>query len=96
MPGDFFNDANTQDGGSAWTRANERTGFFARNDATTPAPEHSVGGNGLFGLSTVPNASGVFGANNNGGTGVAGFSERGDGVRGITRSGARTGSFREE
>jgi hypothetical protein len=41
------------------------------------------GGNGVFGLSTVPNASGVFGANNNGGTGVFGISVKGVGIRGV-------------
>jgi hypothetical protein len=81
MPGQFNADP-LQDGGDASTASSAHSGLFARNDATDPAPGDVPGGNGVFGLSTVPNASGVFGANNNGGIGVAGFSQSGIGIRG--------------
>jgi len=77
------------DGMDARTASSARSGIFARNDATTAAPAGTPGGNGVFGLSTVPNASGVFGANNNGGTGVAGVAHgNGDGVAGFSENGA--------
>ncbi len=79
MPGSFGQTDN-DDGADASTASSAKSGIFARNDATSPAS--GVGGNGVFGLSTVPDASGVFGANNNGGIGVAGTSERGVGVLG--------------
>jgi len=66
-------------------------GVFGGNDATTPVPAGTpgAGGNGVFGLSTVPNASGVFGANNNGGTGVTGVAHgNGEGVSGFADNGA--------
>jgi hypothetical protein len=90
MPGQFNNDP-SQDGGDASTTSSSKSGIFAHNDATSPAPTNVPGGNGVFGLSTVPNASGVFGANNNGGTGVFGNSDKGDGVRGRTASSANNG-----
>jgi hypothetical protein len=43
-------------------------------------------GNGIFGFSSVPNASGVFGAHDNAGTGVAGHSDHGHGVRGTSKT----------
>jgi len=92
MPGSFGT-TNNDDGAVASTGASEKSGIFGRNDATTPAPAGSVGGSGVFGLSLVPNASGVFGANNGGGTGVFGESASGDGVIGATQSSAKTGIF---
>jgi hypothetical protein len=50
--------------------------------------EPNAGGNGVLGVSLVPNASGVFGAHNNGGTGVAGFSKKGTGVAATSEFGA--------
>jgi hypothetical protein len=47
----------------------------------------------VFGLSTVPNASGVFGANNNGGVGVAGNNDNGSGMVATTKSSANQGIF---
>jgi trimeric autotransporter adhesin len=90
MPGQF-NPSPSQDGGDAFTTSAANSGFFAHNDATSPAPPGSVGGNGVFGLSTVPNASGVFGANNNGGVGVAGNSDEGDGVFGTSNGAGKSG-----
>src|SRR5881396_1211387 len=78
MPGSFLS-STSEDGGVAFTESSAHSGIFARNNATSPAPP-GPGGNAVFGLSTVPNASGVFGANNNGGVGVAGNSEKGVGV----------------
>jgi hypothetical protein len=76
------------DGMQARTRSSAMNGIFARNDATSPSPPDTPGGNGVFGLSTVPNASGVFGANNNGGIGVTGTSPEADGI-GLQGSGGR-------
>jgi len=92
MPGSFGT-SNSQDGCDAFTTSSSNTGIFARNDATSAAPSGSTGGNGVFGLSTVPNASGVLGANNNGGIGVSGNSATGDGIRANTGSSAASGIF---
>src|SRR5436305_11728440 len=63
-------------------------GVFGGNDSTASAPAGQPVGNGVFGFSMVPNASGVFGANNNGGTGVAGAANgNGDGVVGSSENG---------
>src|SRR5690348_8480894 len=92
MPGSFGTD-NSDDGANAFTASSNKSGIFAANNATNPAPAGTPGGNGVFGLSTVPNASGVFGANNNGGIGVAGNSDKGDGMRATTASSANSGIF---
>src|SRR5213596_1799823 len=91
MPGSFLS-STSEDGGVAFTESSAHSGIFARNNATSPAPP-GPGGNAVFGLSTVPNASGVFGANNNGGVGVAGMSGGGDGMRATTESSAHSGIF---
>ena len=71
------------DGMYARTESNAKNGIFARNDDISPIPPNSGPvGNGVFGLSMVPNASGVFGANNSGGIGVFGISGDGIGVKG--------------
>ena len=86
----------------SWARVRRETGWsvpptpatrteFGRNDQTDPAPAGQPVGNGVFGLSMVPNASGVFGAHNNGGNGVAGSSSEGDGVVGSTGTSAKNG-----
>jgi hypothetical protein len=74
----------------AMTKSSANQGIFAANNSTDPAPKdkngQGVGGNGVFGLSTVPNAAGVLGANNSlvtGGMGIAGISNNGYGVYGI-------------
>src|SRR6266852_4050287 len=81
MPGSFGT-TNSEDGIQGSTASSGNSGIFGHNDATTPAPAGIPGGNGVFGVSTVPNASGVFGANNNGGIGISGRSDRGIGVLG--------------
>jgi hypothetical protein len=92
MPGSFGT-SSTTDGADATTASSASSGIFANNTATTPAPAGTPGGNGVFGLSTVPNASGVFGANNNGGIGVSGNSATGDGMRATTGSSANSGIY---
>src|SRR5215467_5870952 len=92
MPGSFGL-TNSDDGADAFTQSSAKTGIFATNNATDPAPAGSVGGNGVFGLSTVPNASGVFGARNNGGVGVAGNSDRGLGMVATPKARANQGIF---
>ena len=80
------------------TGSSAKNGIIGRIDATNPSPDGPVG-NGIFGFSMVPNASGVFGANNNGGvgvsgngkTGVFGFSQDFIGVSGISNT--NTGIF---
>ena len=74
---------------AARTSDPNQNAVFGGNDsraAATPKPGEAVG-NGVFGFSMVPNASGVFGANNNGGVGVAGASEKNFGVRGDSTTG---------
>src|SRR4029453_13727924 len=63
------------------TNNEDETAVFARNNGTKDATPGG-GGNGVFGLSTVPNASGVFGSN-----------PKGDGVTGFTESNAKAGVF---
>jgi len=88
-----FGESPTGDGMIGATQSSAKSGVFGKNDATAPSPAGSVGGNGVFGLSLVPNASGVFGANNAGGTGVFGESPTGDGMIGATQSSAKSGVF---
>jgi hypothetical protein len=70
------------DGVQGFAHSSAKSGVFGFNDAQTPGPDGVPGGNGVFGVSTVPNASGVSGAHNNGGNGLSGFSEKGTGVFG--------------
>src|SRR5215831_486929 len=78
----------------------EDNGIVGANDSNRDAPRGGPPvGNGVFGFSNVRNASGVVGANNNGGDGVTGFARgNGNGVVGFAESGtgvlgrsARTG-----
>ena len=75
------------------TESSSQSAVFGSNSATAATPEGTVAGYGVFGLTTVPNASGVFGANNGGGTGVAGESANGTGVIGTTQSSSSNGVF---
>jgi hypothetical protein len=92
MPGSFGTTP-LADGADVTTASSANSGIFANNTATTPAPNGTPGGNGVFGLSTVPNASGVCGANNNGGTGVSGISNTGAGMFATTAGNANQGIF---
>ena len=69
------------DGTRGDTRANAKNGVVGTNDSTGPVPAGQPGGNGVFGFSKNPQASGVFGAND-AGFGVAGFSANNIGVLG--------------
>src|SRR5215831_2498041 len=84
-----------------------QNGFGVRGDSTSGfAAVHGHGGkNGVWGYTVSPNDSGVFGSNDGGGNGVAGFSQHGlgvlggsgNGVAGFSKSGigvlGRGGSF---
>jgi hypothetical protein len=88
MPGSFGTSP-LEDGGVAFTQSNAHSGMTGRNDSNTSAPPGE--GNGVLGLSAVPNASGVCGVNNSGGTGVTGLSKQGDGIMGITQAQRKSG-----
>jgi len=93
MPGSFGNNGN-EDGAVASTQSSAKSGVFGFNDATTQPPPGVPGGNGVFGFSKVPHASGVFGANDDtDGTGVTGNSVNGTGVQGSAHSSAKSGVF---
>jgi hypothetical protein len=46
------------------TQASGNNGVVGGNESVNPLPPGVPGGNGVFGFSTNPNASGVFGSNN--------------------------------
>jgi hypothetical protein len=76
------------DGVVGETVSSARCGVVGSNVSKRNNSEPNAGGNGVLGVSLVPNASGVFGAHNNGGTGVAGFSKKGTGVAATSEFGA--------
>jgi hypothetical protein len=78
------------DGARGDTHASAKNGVVGTNDSIDPVPAGQPGGNGVFGFSKNPHASGVFGAND-AGTGVSGFSAAGDGTRGDTHASAKNG-----
>jgi hypothetical protein len=80
--------SDSADGVVGETFSSARCGVFGSNVSKRKNREPNAGGNGVLGVSLVPNASGVFGAHNNGGTGVAGFSKIGTGVSANSESGA--------
>jgi hypothetical protein len=69
------------DGTRGDTEASAKNGVVGTNSSTQPVPAGQPGGNGVFGFSKNPSASGVFGAND-AGFGVAGFSSGNIGVFG--------------
>jgi hypothetical protein len=69
------------DGTRGDTHASAKNGVVGTNDSPDPVPAGQPGGNGVFGFSKNPSASGVFGAND-AGFGVAGFSANNIGVLG--------------
>jgi hypothetical protein len=77
-----FGFADKGDGVRGVTHTSAKGGMIGINDDKAAAPAGTPSGNGVFGVSTVPNASGVFGAHNNAGTGVFGFADKGTGVFG--------------
>ena len=68
------------------TSTSAKNGVLAATVTKAAAPADQPVGNGVFGFSRVPNASGVFGLNDNGGNGVAGNSPTGNGVAGFSDS----------
>ena len=64
-------------------------GFGVRGDSANGiAAVHGHGAkNGVWGYTVSPNDSGVFGSNDGGGNGVAGFSNSGSGVYGFSQTG---------
>jgi len=89
---------NNDDGGLGTTRSSAKNGIFGRNDSRDPVPKGQPGGNGIFGFSVTPAASGVFGVNDrNDGNGVVGASKDGRGLMGISDNNigifARGGQF---
>jgi hypothetical protein len=80
--------SDSADGVVGETVSSARCGVVGSNVSKRKNREPGAGGNGVLGVSLVPNASGVFGAHNNGGTGVAGFSKKGTGVAATSEFGA--------
>ncbi len=69
------------DGTRGDTKSNAKNGVVGTNSSDGPAPGDVPGGNGVYGFSENPNASGVFGFCDSG-NGVLGYSPHGIGVRG--------------
>jgi hypothetical protein len=90
MPGQFNNNDN-EDGGSAITQSSAKNGLVGTNGSTDAIPQGVPGGNGVFGFTRNSNAAGVFGINEGTGRGLAGFSDKGDGTEGSTKSSERNG-----
>jgi hypothetical protein len=53
----------TETGGLGFTKSNTNVGISGRADSDAASSNAGVGGSGVFGFSTVPNAAGVFGIN---------------------------------
>lgn len=83
-------ESTTGDGVWGTTGTAEKTGVYGQNTSTEQFKGNVAGGNGVLGVSSVPNGSGVCGIHNRGGVGVTGFSEDGVGVQG---GGAKAGLF---
>src|SRR5437016_158817 len=76
------------DGTRGDTHTKAKNGIVGTNsDVSGPAPAGSAGGNGVFGFSKVPSASGVFGSHDGFGAGVSGFSIDGSGLAGVSTNG---------
>lgn len=84
-------ESNFGDGVWGQTESSSKSGIIGLNFARKDSPPNIAGGNGVFGVSWVPNASGVFGAHNNGGVGVGGYCAEGIGVLG--KGGKLAGRF---
>lgn len=66
----IFGPTNGEDGAVGIAQESDRAGIVGRNDGTANPPPGTPGGAGVFGLTVVPTAAGVFGANNNKDDGV--------------------------
>src|SRR5215475_11134278 len=100
--GTFANDGGTDDGIVGSTASHDKNGVLGRNDDTTARNAVTPEGNGIFGLTQVPDGAGVFGLHNSDGVGVVGFghpagigvvgmsvpagAKGGDGVLGVSNS----------
>ena len=103
MPGSFGTSP-TDDGVVASTTSSAKSGVFGSNSSADTPPDTGVGGVGVFGLTLVPGAAGVFGANNHASSGVgvqgngpeaglSGFSENGVGIRAHSNQGDGAQAF---
>jgi hypothetical protein len=79
------------DGTRGDTQASGKNGLVGANASTDAVPAGQPGGNGVYGYSTNPAASGVLGINSSTGVGVSGFSAQGDGTRGDTQASGKNG-----
>ena len=103
----FTNPGGNQDGIVGSTASHDHNGVAGRNDDTTPRNAATPEGNGVFGVTRVPDGAGLFGLHENNGVGVAGFgnpagigvvgisapanAKGGDGVLGVSNSEHRNG-----
>jgi hypothetical protein len=103
----FINNGGTDDGILGSTASHDKNGILGRNDDTTARGAATPEGNGVFGVTQVPDGAGVFGLHDTGGVGVAGFGhpagigvvgasvpaggKGGDGVLGVSNSEHRNG-----
>lgn len=82
--------SNVSDGTRGDTRASAKNGVVGGNSSTDAVPSGQPGGNGIFGFTTNPHATGVFGVNNS--TGPAN-PPSGSGVFGFTNAPGAAGVF---
>jgi len=103
----FTNAGGSLDGIVGTTTSHDHNGVNGRNDNTTARNAATPEGNGVFGVTKVPDGAGVFGLHEGNGVGIAGFghpagigvvgvsapanAKGGDGVLGITNSEHRNG-----
>jgi hypothetical protein len=103
----FTHNGGIDDGILGTTTSHDKNGVLGRNDDTTARNAAKPEGNGVFGVTQVPDGAGVFGLHNTGGVGVAGFghpagigvvgasvpanAKGGDGVLGVSNSEHRNG-----
>jgi hypothetical protein len=103
----FTNAGVTKDGVVGTTASHDHNGVVGRNDDTTARNAATPEGNGVFGITSVPDGAGLFGLHEGNGVGVAGFghptgigvvgvsapagAKGGDGVLGVSNSEHRNG-----
>jgi len=103
----FTHAGGNTDGILGTTKSHDHNGVIGKNDDTTARAAATPEGNGVFGVTLVPDGAGVFGLHEKNGVGVAGFghptgigvvgvsapegAKGGDGVLGVTNSEHRNG-----
>jgi len=103
----FVNAGGSTDGILGTTKSHDHNGVIGKNDDPTARGAATPEGNGVFGVTLVPDGAGVFGLHEKNGVGVAGFghptgigvvgvsapagAKGGDGVLGVTNSEHRNG-----